>query len=178
MNKTIPVAVIAALLSLTSCGNKQKSQNAVSANAEAATLNAPEQVLEHIYALVVDSYSDEAQQADASSLEEYVTPEYRDLQEKAGNKAAERGEAGPVDWDVWTNAQDCQGLKLLGIRKVKDENDGVVMMVTLENCGNENNVYVKMTERGKRWLISDFLYEWSDSLCSTTASMEKWLNGK
>ena len=175
MKKLVLFSSIMALLLLASCGNKSKS---TTTNADESITETPEHALEKIYSIVISDYNTDGQNPDISNLDEFVTPEYRKLQDASDKKAEEKSEAGPVDWDVWTNAQDYQELKLLGIRKVKDETDGVVMMATIENCGAENDVYVKMTQQGDQWFISDFLYNFEDSLYSTAHNMEQYLNGK
>ncbi len=182
MKKTITLAAMAALLSFTSCGNKTKGQSdatdsvkTVSDTTVAATGKTPEQTLEKIYAIVVDDYNAEPLDADISNLEKFVTPEYRKLQKECEETAALLEDIGPIDWDVWTNAQDYQDLQFIGTRKVKDDKEGVVMAVTLKNCGEKNDVYVKMTVHDGKWLISDFLYEWEGQLLSTADNMRKWL---
>lgn len=169
------VFALAALLSFASCGNKTKNNSTATSGTEVTDEETPEQVLEKVYTLVIDDYNTESLHPDISNLEEFVTKEYKDLQKKSDEKSAKLGTAGPVDWNVWINTQDYQGLKLLGIRKMKDCDGGVIMMVTTENCGSENDVYVKMTRDKGQWLISDFLYNWKDSLCSTADNMKEWL---
>lgn len=163
MRKSFFILTIASLLTLSSCGNKKAEQT-------------PQQALENIYSKVVEDYSDENMGKDISNLDEFVSDDYKALQKQTADKADKEGEMGPIDWDVWINAQDCQGLKLLGTHKVKDADGGVIMMVTLENCGQENNVYVKMSKEEGEWLISDFLYNWEDSLYSTASNMKQWLD--
>lgn len=157
MKKTIMLVAVAALLSFTSCGNKTNGQSTAADSTENSAKETPEQVLEKIYALVVADYSAETLHPDLSNLDKYVTPEYRRLRKKCEEKAAELDETWPVDWDVWTNAQDQQDLQFVGVRKVKDDSDGVVMAVTVKNCGEKSDVYLKMTERDGKWLVSDFL---------------------
>ena len=182
MKKTIMLAAMAALLSFASCGNTTKGQptatdstKTVSDSTETATVETPEQFLKRIYAIVVDDYSAETLHPDISNLDKYVTPEYRKLRKECEEKAAELDETWPVDWDVWTNAQDQQDLQFVGVRKVKDDSDGIVMAVTLKNCGEKSDVYLKMTEHNGKWLVSDFLYNWEGQLISTAVNMYEWL---
>ena len=174
MKTSIIIFSAAALLTLSACGNK-KANTAASNNTEASSEQTPEQALECIYAKVLEDYSDENKGKDISDLDKYVSDDYKALQKQTSDKADKRGEIGPIDWDVWINAQDCQGLKLLGTSKVKDADGGVIMMVTLENCGEESDVYVKMSKEKGEWIISDFLYNWEDSLYSTASNMKQWL---
>ncbi len=174
MRTSLLILTIASLLTLSSCGNK-KANKSSSNDTETLAEQTPEQALENIYSKVVEDYSDENKGTDISNLDEFVTDDYKALQKQTNEKADKQGEMGPIDWDVWINAQDCQGLKLLGMRKVKDADGGVIMMVTLQNCGEENDVYVKMTKHNGNWLIDDFLYNWEDSLYSTASNMKQWL---
>ncbi len=176
MKTSIIILSFAAMLTFTACGNKKTNSSASHTTETTMADNTPEQALENIYAKVVEDYNDENKGRDISNLDEYLSDEYKALQKQTDDKAEKKGEMGPIDWDVWINAQDCQGLKLLGMRKVKDEADGVIMMVTLENCGEENDVYVKMSKKKGEWLISDFLYNWEDSLQSTASNMKEWLS--
>ena len=173
MRKIFFIAAIATAALFASCGNKSKN---TATTTNKAITETPEHALEKIYSVVINDYNTEDQDPDISNLNEFVTPEYQKLQDASDKKAEEKGEAGPVDWCIWIGAQDYQGLKLLGVRKVKDENDGVVMMATMENCGAENDVYVKMKQQGDKWLISDFLYNFEGSLYSTAHNMEQYLN--
>ena len=183
MNKIFLSFGIFLVLCLVACGHKTAETKAADSQADSDSVYAenvemeeisPEATVDYYYSVVVRRYMED-HDTSQMNFTDFYSAELKDLLTKAAKKERIYHEVGPVDWDIWINAQDFDNLSVKNVDRYQTDDGSVVVEVTLRNTGTENKLYLTLVNENGLWMVDNFEYPGDNKNISLKPLLEKYV---